>query len=627
MPPFQYKRDIDPYVGSIAQLMGQRGQREADAAEQIAAIRAQEAAQRGQIWGGAIQGIGDLASNTITELTSPEARRQRELDKARKIYRDRSAEMQSHIGTRIVPGERVQGFQEVDRPGNKATMAAGFGYPDVSGEKSRDGYGGFTREDIPQSPATLSSRQGLPTVDVAPDDLEAYDRDPVSRYTTKDGLYDIKLAHSDLLAKGISPEVANIIARQGLEANTIFSAADDIAKKHRESQTEENILRGLVDQWNRQGDPKVVGAGGVLMGSAGEALSEARFAPRPVTTASLSQKDYQKYIDDEINRGTPASEILSMRAWSSRETARGAELGTKAKMVGAPYSRINKDTGKPELVQRWDDNRDDIVGVPLPTAGTFTHTTITDVNGREIGVRSENSVTGKTYFTPSTEGEHTTLFPAQIRIMSIQNQAAIDQIQRLTAMIDDPESALQEQIGPFGGRLRSALLATGDVGQRIGKMVGDTGEEQGAFSDFKAATASFKNAVIKAITGAQMSEQEAKRIMEQIPTENDILVSWRSKAKGSIASLQDLENRMREGTDSSDAGDIVTHVHQDANGEYSFTVGPRSNNTEAMLRNYISTPNVGLTPIPTPDPTPVPEPTGQVPGETAAERIYREALQ
>tara|TARA_R110000824_G_scaffold370078_1_gene559620 strand:+ start:112 stop:1887 length:1776 start_codon:yes stop_codon:yes gene_type:complete len=591
--------------------------------------------------------------------------------------------MQSHIGTRIVPGERVQGFQEVDRPGNKATMAAGFGYPDVSGEKSRDGYGGFTREDIPQSPATLSSRQGLPTVDVAPDDLEAYDRDPVSRYTTKDGLYDIKLAHSDLLAKGISPEVANIIARQGLEANTIFSAADDIAKKHRESQTEvrgtiaqlaialheaspemswdealentigpatslenpeelkafrnmffnespegkENILRGLVDQWNRQGDPKVVGAGGVLMGSAGEALSEARFAPRPVTTASLSQKDYQKYIDDEINRGTPASEILSMRAWSSRETARGAELGTKAKMVGAPYSRINKDTGKPELVQRWDDNRDDIVGVPLPTAGTFTHTTITDVNGREIGVRSENSVTGKTYFTPSTEGEHTTLFPAQIRIMSIQNQAAIDQIQRLTAMIDDPESALQEQIGPFGGRLRSALLATGDVGQRIGKMVGDTGEEQGAFSDFKAATASFKNAVIKAITGAQMSEQEAKRIMEQIPTENDILVSWRSKAKGSIASLQDLENRMREGTDSSDAGDIVTHVHQDANGEYSFTVGPRSNNTEAMLRNYISTPNVGLTPIPTPDPTPVPEPTGQVPGETAAERIYREALQ
>ena len=62
MPPFLYDTFVDPYVGSIAQLMGQQGQRQADAAERIAAIRAQEATQRGDIWGGAIQGIGNLAS-------------------------------------------------------------------------------------------------------------------------------------------------------------------------------------------------------------------------------------------------------------------------------------------------------------------------------------------------------------------------------------------------------------------------------------------------------------------------------------------------------------------------------------------------------------------------------------
>jgi hypothetical protein len=390
----------------------------------------------------------------------------------------------------------------------------------------------------------------------------------------------------------------------------------------------ENILRGYVDQWNRQGDPKVVGAGAVMYGSAGEPLSKAQFQTRLPTAESLSQKDYQKYLDDESNRGTPASEILSMRAWSSRETAKGAALGTKAKMVGVPYSRINTETGKPELVQRWDDDREDIVGVPLPTAGSFDHQTITDISGREIGVRSENTVTGKTYFTPSTPGQYTTLQPAQLRIMSIQNQTALDQMQRLKEMFEDPTSNISVQIGPVAGRIRSAFLDAGDAGLAIGQaLLGDTDEDQQAFAYFQSATAAFKNAVIKTITGAQMSEQEAERILDQIPTEKDHPMKWVANLQNSIASIQDLENRMREGYGSSEAGDIVKEIHQDADGNYSFTMGPRSNDKGAVISEYLSNSNVGLTPAPEPT-TPVPGSDGTVPadGGSLADRIARERM-
>ena len=663
MPPFEYKPFVNPYIGSISELMGKGDEAKAQALLRIGDIQAREAEQRGQAWGNAIQGIGNIASKTITDYNSPEARRQREVDKAMGIHRDKSAEMRSDIGTRVVPGERVQGFQEVDRPGDEATVAAGLGYP----TKVR---GGFRREDIPQSPATLSSRQGIPTIDVAPDDLEAYGRDPVGRYTTKNGLYDIKLAHSDLIAAGISLEVANMIAKQGFESNTIFSAAEDIAKKFRESQTEvrgavaqmaisikkadpnmswdealentigpatrledpdeleefrvmffnkspeekENVLRGLVDQWNRQGDPKVVGAGGVMYGSAGEPLNKPWSPPSPATEASLAREDYEKYVADETNKGTPAANILSMRAWSSRETAKGTELGTNAKMVGAPYSRINKDTGNSEMVQRWDDGRTDIVGVPLPTAGTFTHKTITDINGREIGERSQNTVTGETYFTPSTPEQYTTPQPAQLRIMSIQNQTALDQMQRLQEMFLDPTSNVSEQIGPVAGRIRSAFLNAGDAGLAIGQaFLGDTYEDQQAFAYFQSATAAFKNSVIKTITGAQMSEEEAKRILDQIPTEKDHPMKWVANLQNSIASVQDLENRMREGYGSSEAGDIVKEIHQDADGNYSFTMGPRSSDTRT-----VSASDVGLTPAP------APKTTDQVPGGSLIERILQD---
>ena len=73
MPPFEYKPFVNPYVGSIAQLMGAGDTAQAEAFEKIGAIKAREAEQRGQAWAtgiqktgaGIAQGIGDWRQEQI----------------------------------------------------------------------------------------------------------------------------------------------------------------------------------------------------------------------------------------------------------------------------------------------------------------------------------------------------------------------------------------------------------------------------------------------------------------------------------------------------------------------------------------------------------------------------------
>jgi len=73
MPPFEYKPFVNPYMGSIAQLMGAGDTAKAEAFEKIGAIKAREAEQRGQAWAtgiqktgaGIAQGIGDWRQEQI----------------------------------------------------------------------------------------------------------------------------------------------------------------------------------------------------------------------------------------------------------------------------------------------------------------------------------------------------------------------------------------------------------------------------------------------------------------------------------------------------------------------------------------------------------------------------------
>jgi len=66
------------------------------------------------------------------------------------------------------------------------------------------------------------------------------------------------------------------------------------------------------------------------------------------------------------------------------------------------------------------------------------------------------------------------------------------------------------------------------------------------FARFSANSATLANATIKAITGAQMSEPEAERIMKQIPMPTDKPEVWEEKAKATRANLDMLQRRIMQ---------------------------------------------------------------------------------
>lgn len=115
--------------------------------------------------------------------------------------------------------------------------------------------------------------------------------------------------------------------------------------------------------------------------------------------------------------------------------------------------------------------------------------------------------------------------PGTTAQQSINDEVSVNQLDRLKTMFDGGAARF---IGPAEGRARS-------LGQSIpGVPVNKT------FADFEAASAAFRNSVIKAITGAAMSEAEATRIRQQIPDVTDKPEVWLSKAAQTRKNLGDL---------------------------------------------------------------------------------------
>ncbi len=117
--------------------------------------------------------------------------------------------------------------------------------------------------------------------------------------------------------------------------------------------------------------------------------------------------------------------------------------------------------------------------------------------------------------------------PAGVQTNVLGNETASAQLARLQQMFNEGGKDL---VGPFEGRARS-------IGQQLPGV--PVNQE---FSDFEAATSAFTNSVIKAITGAQMSEPEARRIKQQIPLTSDKPEVWMSKAQQTAQNLRDLES-------------------------------------------------------------------------------------
>lgn len=114
---------------------------------------------------------------------------------------------------------------------------------------------------------------------------------------------------------------------------------------------------------------------------------------------------------------------------------------------------------------------------------------------------------------------------ASERTAIAETNASLDALSNLEDLFESPET----ETGPVVGRISP-----------VSGLVGLTTDEQ---ENLMAATAAFKNKVIKDITGAQMSEQEAKRIMKQIPDITDPPERWKAKKKQTEINLRAIQRR------------------------------------------------------------------------------------
>jgi len=82
----------------------------------------------------------------------------------------------------------------------------------------------------------------------------------------------------------------------------------------------------------------------------------------------------------------------------------------------------------------------------------------------------------------------------------------------------------------------------GPVKGRLSRVYDVFGKNSLQTSSFLSATTQLKNQVIREITGAQMSEAEAVRIMAQIPSENDPPTVWKAKVDETRKNLKRIRD-------------------------------------------------------------------------------------
>ena len=223
--PFRYTPNQNQYVGSIADLMGRGNEAEAQALIASANAQARAAQASGQAWGGAVQGIGNTVSQAITNWNSPEARQQRELDEARKVYDEGAREVRqvtddryvdASIGPSILPGAP----SELQRQPISETAVP------FSGEGPRS---------LPPKLPTLPTTETYGPGTIKPY-IEQVTRE-VRGYLSDGGFFDPRRAIEKMVEAGTDTNVINKLMSELHANNEMLASYDAIETKSAEDQT------------------------------------------------------------------------------------------------------------------------------------------------------------------------------------------------------------------------------------------------------------------------------------------------------------------------------------------------------------------------------------------------------
>ena len=113
MPPFEYKPFINPYIGSISELMGKGDEAKAQALLRIGEIQARAAEQQGQAWGNAIQGLGNIAGKAFTDYA--QEKKDAPIRAAEAAHREALGAADIFAAEQAVRTQALQGRQDTAR--------------------------------------------------------------------------------------------------------------------------------------------------------------------------------------------------------------------------------------------------------------------------------------------------------------------------------------------------------------------------------------------------------------------------------------------------------------------------------------------------------------------------------
>jgi len=217
MPPFKYEAFVNPYIGSISELMGKGDEAKAQALLRIGEIQARAAEQRGQAWGNAIQGLGNIASKAITDYNDPKLKMEKmalaqaeEDERNNVLLGNRMKLRQPSTSTRVVDGTPVIASVDprdmVSRQTSAQTPELSSRVPSTSFGKPFDVSNGGMAQVGTTSPSLVSTTtsKGL--------------------YEDENGLFNYGKAYQDLINGGASPASATRVLESGQKTNTALSA-------------------------------------------------------------------------------------------------------------------------------------------------------------------------------------------------------------------------------------------------------------------------------------------------------------------------------------------------------------------------------------------------------------------
>ena len=236
-------------------------------------------------------------------------------------------------------------------------------------------------------------------------------------------------------------------------------------------------------------------------------------------SVATDAEDWNERIQGLRGLGMPASEIAQFGSYSPENVQRAAVLSMtpekRATLAGQAEGRAITVRGQDlsaETARRGQD---------LSAAAAAA--------GRAVTRRGQDLTNARAKEAAAAGGTG----GAKLSAAAVEKIASVDQS---LGMLDDIERLLPAMggaVGPIDGRVAKAKISAG---------VGVSPE----LAEFDAQLTGLKNAVIKATTGAAMSEQEAKRIMGQLPDLSQPESIFQARLKTTRKNLDLLKKRTIE---------------------------------------------------------------------------------